>query len=149
MPPSRTSWPRLFTLAEANAEIAGVRERLARVMRLRAQLKSLRAALAVHGLSPSLELAFGGRCARAPRQVRRDAACFHALLAVFDEEIAAIQRDGCQIRDAEVGLVDWPALHHDRTVMLCWRLGEPSIRYWHELAAGFNGRRPVSELGPP
>jgi hypothetical protein len=28
-----------------------------------------------------------------------------------------------------------------REVYLCWRLGEPEVGHWHELEAGFAGRR--------
>ena len=33
-----------------------------------------------------------------------------------------------------------------RTVFLCWRLGEPSVSYWHETDAGYAGRQPLSPL---
>ena len=50
------------------------------------------------------------------------------------------------LRDIETGLVDFPALANGRQVCLCWRLGEERIGYWHELDAGFAGRRPLIDL---
>ena len=50
---------------------------------------------------------------------------------------------GCELKDWTIGLVDFPAIHEGREVLLCWRLDEPSIRFWHELHDGFTGRRPV------
>jgi hypothetical protein len=42
--------------------------------------------------------------------------------------------------------VDFPAERDGRPVYLCWRLGEPSVQFWHEIDAGFVGRRPLEEL---
>jgi len=44
----------------------------------------------------------------------------------------------------EHGLVDFPTTYHGRWVYLCWRVGEREIRYWHEVDAGFQGRRELS-----
>ena len=48
---------------------------------------------------------------------------------------------GVEVKDIDEGLVDFPALRHGETVLLCWRLGEDEIRYWHTAEAGFAGRR--------
>ena len=50
------------------------------------------------------------------------------------------------LRDIETGLVDFPALVNGRQVCLCWRSGEERVGYWHELGAGFSGRRPLIDL---
>ena len=57
-----------------------------------------------------------------------------------------LEQVGCYLKDVHTGLVDFPALHEGRVVYLCWRVGEPSVAYWHEVDAGFAGRRPISEL---
>ncbi len=44
----------------------------------------------------------------------------------------------------EWGLVDFPTWFEDRVVYLCWRSGEASIQAWHEVDAGFRGRRPLT-----
>ena len=49
------------------------------------------------------------------------------------------------LRDLDRGLVDFPALRHGREIYLCWVEGEPSIEYWHEPDAGFDGRRPLDD----
>jgi hypothetical protein len=59
------------------------------------------------------------------------------------EELTPI---GCQLKDPKMGLVDFPALHEDRIVLLCWKRGEDEIAYWHDMESGFGGRRPVAEL---
>lgn len=45
----------------------------------------------------------------------------------------------------EHGLLDFPTTYEGRWVYLCWKLGEPSIREWHEVDGGFRGRRPLTE----
>ncbi|MBI2170400.1 MAG: DUF2203 domain-containing protein [Chloroflexi bacterium] len=48
---------------------------------------------------------------------------------------------GILLRDTERGLVDFPALRDGREVYLCWLLGEDDIRFWHDVDAGFAGRK--------
>lgn len=66
------------------------------------------------------------------------------------EEIAGFVRElealGVEFKGYDVGLVDFPARSGDRTVYLCWQLGEPDVRYWHELNGGFAGRQPIDAL---
>lgn len=45
---------------------------------------------------------------------------------------------------SEDGLCDFPSLRDGREVYLCWRLGEPRVAHWHELEAGFAGRRRIT-----
>jgi hypothetical protein len=61
--------------------------------------------------------------------------------------VARIDGLGLTLRDIETGLLDIPALVSGRQVWLCWRQGEERVGWWHELDAGFAGRRPLSELG--
>src|SRR5215203_7296247 len=63
-------------------------------------------------------------------------------------EIDAFQSEldslGIQLKDRRIGLVDFPSELDGRRVLLCWRLGEPSVQYWHDEDAGFAGRQPLS-----
>ena len=61
----------------------------------------------------------------------------------YVSELTAI---GCELKDYRTGLVDFVGRHEGRDVLLCWRPGEDTIRYWHEMKAGFAGRKPVSVL---
>ena len=60
-------------------------------------------------------------------------------LAVLGE----IEELGVIVRDVESGLVDFAAMRDDEAVYLCWRLGEPSIGFWHPRDTGFGGRQPL------
>jgi hypothetical protein len=55
--------------------------------------------------------------------------------------IDAIGEHGAQVKDVDEGLIDFPALRGEETVLLCWKLGEDEIRYWHRVEDGFAGRR--------
>ena len=44
----------------------------------------------------------------------------------------------------DAGLVDFPGELEGRPIYLCWRLGEEAVMHWHELDAGFAGRRPIA-----
>jgi hypothetical protein len=47
------------------------------------------------------------------------------------------------VRDAQRGLVDFPALRDGEEIYLCWLLDEDEIGFWHEPEAGFAGRQPL------
>lgn len=64
----------------------------------------------------------------------------------YNARLESFTRYGCVIKNLEVGLVDFYGRKDGRLVFLCWRMGEPSVRYWHEIDGGFGGRRPVEEL---
>jgi hypothetical protein len=50
---------------------------------------------------------------------------------------------GVQVKDLDEGLIDFPALRRGETVLLCWKLGEDDVAYWHRVEDGFAGRRPL------
>ena len=54
-----------------------------------------------------------------------------------------IQAHGVQIKDLDVGLLDFPWLREDEVVLLCWRLGEDEVAYWHGMDEGYAGRKPL------
>lgn len=73
-------------------------------------------------------------------RARRD-----ALAARLHETLDAVQALGCQVKDLDVGLIDFPTYYRGEEVLLCWKLGEPSIRYWHGLTEGFRGRKEIDQ----
>jgi hypothetical protein len=64
-----------------------------------------------------------------------------ALVTDLQCLVEDIHSCGCHLKDLDSGLVDFPTLWEGREVYLCWKLGEPRVGYWHELEAGFAGRR--------
>lgn len=69
-----------------------------------------------------------------------------ATLARVEELVTRLNEWSVELRDVSTGLVDFPAERSGEEVLLCWRLGEPEIAWWHTRADGFAGRRPISEL---
>jgi len=61
------------------------------------------------------------------------------------ESIAEMDSIGVQVKDLEAGLLDFPCRLDDEVVLLCWRMGEPAIEYWHTVEQGFQGRQPVDD----
>jgi hypothetical protein len=61
----------------------------------------------------------------------------------FVDELSEI---GCELKDYQMGLIDFVGRHEGRDVYLCWKLGEERITHWHELDSGFAGRQPVNKL---
>ena len=61
------------------------------------------------------------------------------------DAFAEIDSIGVQVKDLDIGLLDFPCEVDGRTVLLCWKLGETSITHWHGTEEGFAGRKPVDE----
>jgi hypothetical protein len=68
----------------------------------------------------------------------------------LDEEVAGLARCvarihdlGAVVKDLDAGLVDFPAQRGGEEVLLCWRLGEEEIGFWHTLEEGYSGRKPL------
>src|SRR5271165_1358293 len=58
------------------------------------------------------------------------------------DEIGSI---GVQVKDLNMGLLDFPCEVEGQIILLCWKLGEKSITHWHGTEEGFAGRKPIDE----
>jgi hypothetical protein len=66
------------------------------------------------------------------------------------DALAEIDAIGVQVKDLEKGLLDFPCIVDGRTVLLCWKLGEKEIGFWHSIEDGFAGRKPLDgRFGKP
>jgi hypothetical protein len=59
--------------------------------------------------------------------------------------IEELEEVGCIFKGFDPGLVDFLSKLDDRDVFLCWKLGEGTIEYWHEIETGFAGRQKLPE----
>ena len=59
------------------------------------------------------------------------------------ETLAEIDSIGVQVQSLEEGLLDFPCQLGGELVLLCWKIGEPSITHWHGLEEEFDSRRPL------
>jgi len=119
---------RHYTLEQARALLPSVAERLGEMRRARERLADADVRRALGKGSP------GNGGGRAGKQVGE---AFLELQAAAAE----LERREIVLRDLDRGLIDFPAIRDGLEVYLCWIDGEPDIGYWHELDAGFAGRR--------
>ena len=129
---------RHFTPEEANAALAEVRPLVEEMVERR------RAHAAALERQEELEGHIRGNGGGIPPATLAEAAAeieriARELARIVDE----IGEHGAEVKDLDEGLIDFPALRRGETVLLCWRLGEDEIRYWHGLEDGFAGRRPL------
>jgi hypothetical protein len=61
------------------------------------------------------------------------------------DSIHEIDAIGVQVKDLDMGLLDFPCVVKGETILLCWKLGEQGITHWHGLQEGFSGRKPIDE----
>lgn len=128
--------PRLFTVEEARALLPQVRALVEQLVERRAE--QLAAAARLAELEPS---------ARGNGHVGHDARMRADALARADaaliEPLTELDRLGLVVKDVDAGIVDFPSTRDGEDVLLCWRLGEPELRWWHGPDDGFAGRRPI------
>lgn len=84
---------------------------------------------------------------RAAPKEERDSirALVQEATAAFEACIQELRRLGVEVKDFEMGLVDFPAVLDHRPILLCWRLGEDRVEHWHEVDAGFAGRSRIPD----
>jgi len=68
-----------------------------------------------------------------------------SLLQRLKDTVAEIDAIGVQVKDLDIGLLDFPCKVDGEIVLLCWKLGEPRITHWHGLEEGFKGRKPIDD----
>jgi len=61
------------------------------------------------------------------------------------DALGEIDAMGVQVKDLDIGLLDFPCEVDGQTILLCWKLGEKAITHWHGVDEGFAGRKPVDE----
>jgi len=66
-----------------------------------------------------------------------------SLARRIDGFVGELRDLGVECRSFDRGLVDFPGELHGRPVYFCWMKGEPAVAHWHEMDAGFGGRRPL------
>jgi hypothetical protein len=129
--------PRLYTVDEARALLPRLREMLAGIQQERRELREETEAL--QRLTPAMRSdGFSQEAARREQRITE-------LSESLRRRVAEIVALDIEIKDIDAGLVDFYSLRDGRVVFLCWRIDEPTLAYWHDLDAGFRGRRPLDE----
>ncbi|MEO8660339.1 MAG: DUF2203 domain-containing protein [Bryobacteraceae bacterium] len=66
----------------------------------------------------------------------------HAATQLRDS-IEQVHQTGCELKDLDIGLIDFRTYYRGDEVYLCWKLGEDGISWWHGLHDGVRGRQPI------
>jgi hypothetical protein len=125
---------RLYTLAEARALLPQVKKLMALVQAARQEILRLRPAA-----WPALQKA-------ASNGGGHEAGALVLEFRKLEVGVKGIQAMGILIKDLDQGLVDFLGKRDGHEVYLCWHHGEDDIMFWHDLNAGFAGRRPIDSL---
>jgi hypothetical protein len=138
--PYAYSVPRFFTLDEAEGYLPEVERLLRSSIQAKQDYQSGESEL--NQIAERITL-LGGLMVRREEilafRTRKDSSA-----RVLKAALERIQEIGCQVKDLETGLIDFPTLYRDQEVYLCWKLGESGIRFWHHVEDGFRGRQPIS-----
>ena len=67
----------------------------------------------------------------------------NSAASLLKNAIEQIEEAGVQLKDVDIGLVDFPTLYRNQEVYLCWKLGEAGIGFWHHVEDGYRGRQPI------
>jgi hypothetical protein len=86
----------------------------------------------------------GGTLLNVVHLARRKAERAKAIQRIKDA-VAEIDATGVQVKDLDIGLLDFPCKVEGEIVLLCWKLGETNITHWHSTTEGFAGRKPIDE----
>jgi hypothetical protein len=118
-----------FTLEEADAYVPQLEQLLAEMQAMRELMVAQ-----AHALETVLEHAPGNGGSKAASE-------YLLLLQRFNAAYTTVREIGCELKDLNQGLVDFPSYRDGNLIYLCWKRGEPRIEYWHDLESGFAGRQ--------
>lgn len=129
---------RVFTPAEANSALPEVREAAERLVALRARMRVLDKQQ--RDLVTSIGGNGGGYTGNDLNAAQEE------LRGLAEASAACVDRLrdlGVLVKDLDLGLVDFPADRDGELVLLCWRVGEERVAFFHAFDEGFAGRRPI------
>ncbi|HVP48211.1 MAG TPA: DUF2203 domain-containing protein [Bryobacteraceae bacterium] len=132
---------RRFTLQEAESLLPEIEGELREAISLKSEFEAAEGA--VQSITQRVIMLGGVLIDR--EEVQRQTERRDRAAAGLKAAIEKIQESGCIIKDLDIGLVDFTTLFRGEEVYLCWKLGEPGIRFWHGMNEGFAGRKPIDE----
>ena len=128
------TFDRLFTLAEANSLLPQLEDCMEAVQRGKAILMRTKKEIA----RASANASFGGGSPSGPHYI--------GALEQVGRHLHTVQEMGVLVKDIDIGLCDFPFMKDGRVVYLCWKLGEPDVRWWHEIDSGYSARQAIDCL---
>ncbi|MHB1630162.1 MAG: DUF2203 family protein [Bacilli bacterium] len=122
-----------YTVEDANRLLPQIRTQIA-------ELKNSREEIAVRRLKIERLRREQGEAENSDHLFEEEAHIEFSLLTAR-QQIDHLLSQSIEVKDIDAGLVDFLTLIDGREAYLCWRAGEPDIRYWHGIEEGFAGRR--------
>lgn len=126
-----------FTLDEANQLVPTLEIKLSRLLSIKRDMAELIDQLQKKGLD--VETLFAK--AETDDDLKRLKSSLEGLGHTFNASLFDIEQGGCLIKDLDLGLIDFYAVHENSEIFLCWQLGEKEVRYWHGTNEGFSARK--------
>jgi len=133
---SGRSVPRSFTPAEANSALSEVRPLVERMVAARARVRELEGEQ-----REVVQIIAGNGSGYGIGEARGDE--YAAAAAELRDVVDRLLELGVEVKDPDVGLVDFPSRRGGEDVLLCWSAGEEAVEYWHDLEEGYAGRKPI------
>jgi hypothetical protein len=130
---------RYFTLDQAEALLPELERRIREAIRAKSELSASEEAFNQYRRRVAFS---GGMVVDRSRLLSMRGRC-DALVMRLRELLAEMEALGVQVKDLETGLLDFPTMYCGQEVLLCWKLGEDRIRFWHGLEEGFRGRKEI------
>jgi len=131
---------RTFTPAEANEALATVRplaEQMVAHRRALAAAQRRQAELVVKIAGNGGDLG--------PSDLQEAAETIQQSADGIAECVSELDEAGVQVKSVEEGLVDFPSERDGEDVLLCWRVGEDRVAFWHGVDEGLAGRKPLDD----
>ncbi len=136
--------PRTFTLSEAETLLPVLESLLRSAMQAKAlieevdaEFEAVRSRVFMNGGSSLDIVALARRKAEKEKAIQR-----------AKDAVAEIDAAGVQVKDLDIGLLDFPCQVEGEIVLLCWKLGEKGITHYHSTTEGFAGRKPIDSRIP-
>ena len=127
---------RIFTLSEANALVPELEKHWASIKKSRQILIDTREEVKKASALASV----GGGTVVGVKYIKG--------LQDINGSLHAIQELGVVIKDVEIGLCDFPYMLNDKLVFLCWKSGEATVGWWHDIDSGYANRKPLDQSEP-
>jgi hypothetical protein len=141
--PLRDPRVRYYTVEEANRALPYVRAIVADIVRQNGVVEELQQRLARVGRDRKRNP--DDAYSEELTQFRSELEAEEDRLNTYHQELRAL---GVELRNMD-GLCVFPSMMDGRDVYLCWRLGEPTVAFWHEREAGFAGRQKIADASAP
>jgi hypothetical protein len=129
---------RVFTLEEANAALTELRPIVERMVQHRRDLTAAQARR-----TELVTRIAGNGGDMVPSDLHDLAETIQREADAISDCAEQINQAGAQVKSLEEGLLDFPAKRGEEDVLLCWKLGEDEIRFWHGTDEGFSARKPL------